>query len=204
YRLPSVILIWHTVKSKTWIYLKKAGTFIAAASMLIWFFSNYPQNDTINIQYETKIEQAVKIEAKNSLSNELNQILLEESYLGQVGKFIEPIFEPLGMDWRMAVALQTGLAAKEVVVSTLGVLYSLGSDVDEENSNLMKRLHENIPFASAVAFIIIMMTYLPCLAATIVFAREAGGFKYAVYLFIFTTMVAYSLAYLGYKVALLF
>ncbi|BFU78282.1 ferrous iron transport protein B [Arcobacter sp. 15-2] len=203
YRLPSVVLIWHTVKSKTWMYLKKAGTFIAAASMLIWFLSNYPHSDTLNIKYETKIEQSTNIEEKNILSNELNQMLLEQSYLGKIGKFIEPIFEPLGMDWKMAVALQTGLAAKEVVVSTLGVLYSLGSDVDEESSSLIERLHEHIPFASAVAFIIIMMTYLPCLAATIVFAREAGGFKYAVYLFFFTTIVAYVLAYIGYQVALL-
>ena len=123
YRLPSVLLIWHTVKSKTWMYLKKAGTFIAGAAILIWFLSNYPHNDILSTQYEQKIELSVGIDEKNILSNELNQKLLEQSYLGQVGKFIEPVFEPLGMDWKMAVALQTGLAAKEVVVSTLGVLY---------------------------------------------------------------------------------
>ena len=104
----------------------------------------------------------------------------------------------------MAVALQTGLAAKEVVVSTLGVLYALGGDVDEENSTLQQRLSDHIPFASAVAFIVIMMTYLPCLAATVVFSREAGGLKYVMYLFAFTTTVAYSFAFIAYKVALLF
>ena len=201
YRMPSFTLIWHTVKSKTMMYLKKAGTFIAAASMLIWFLSNYPQNLELSNSYEVKIENEID-ENKDKLANELNEKLLEQSYLGQVGKFIEPVFEPLGMDWKMAVALQTGLAAKEVVVSTLGVLYSLGSDVDEENSSLIQRLHDNISFASAVAFIIIMMIYLPCLAATIVFAREAGGVKYAVYLFIFTSIVAYTLAFVGYHLAL--
>lgn len=202
YRLPSVVLVWHTVKSKTWMYLKKAGTFIAAASILIWFLSNYPHNDILNTEYQSKIELAITEDSKNAFSNELNQKLLENSYLGQVGKFIEPIFEPLGMDWKMAVALQTGLAAKEVVVSTLGVLYSLGGDVDEENSSLIERLHENIPFASAVAFIIIMMIYLPCLAATVVFSKEAGGLKYTAYLFLFTTFVAYSCAFIGYHIAL--
>jgi len=204
YRLPSVVLIWHTVKSKTWMYLKKAGTFIAAASILIWFLSNYPHNDIVSSEYESKIELAKGEDSKNSLSNELNQKLLENSYLGQVGKFIEPIFSPLGMDWKMAVALQTGLAAKEVVVSTLGVLYSLGGDVNEEDSSLIERLHEHIPFASAVAFIIIMMIYLPCLAATVVFSKEAGGLKYTAYLFLFTTFVAYSCAFIGYHIALNF
>jgi ferrous iron transport protein B len=203
YRLPSVVLICHTVKSKTWMYLKKAGTFIAAASILIWFLSNYPHNDILTSEYENKVEVSIDLVSKNLLSNELNQKLLEQSYLGQIGKFIEPVFEPLGMDWKMAVALQTGLAAKEVVVSTLGVLYSLGSDVDEENSSLIQRLHENIPFASAVAFIIIMMIYLPCLAATIVFSKEAGGIKYTFYLFIFTTVVAYVFAFIGYHIALI-
>jgi ferrous iron transport protein B len=202
YRMPSVVLIWHTVKSKTFMYLKKAGTFIAAASMLVWFASNYPKNIELSNSYDTKIQTATQQDTKDSLANELNEKLLELSYLGQIGKFIEPAFAPLGMDWKMAVALQTGLAAKEVVVSTLGVLYSLGGDVDEENSSLIQRLHGNISFASAVAFIIIIMTYLPCLAATIVFAKEAGGWRYAGYLFVFTSIVAYVLAFVAYHIAL--
>jgi len=201
YRMPSFILIWHTVKTKTMMYLKKAGTFIALASMLVWFASNYPHNNDLSQSYEIKIEQASE-DKKTDLENELNEKLLEQSYLGQIGHLIEPVFAPLGMDWKMGVALQTGLAAKEVVVSTLGVLYSLGGDVDEENNSLIQRLHDNISFASAVAFIIIMMTYLPCLAATIVFAREAGGAKYAVYLFVFTSIIAYLLAFIGYHIAL--
>ena len=202
YRLPTLKLIWHTVNTKTLMYLKKAGTFIAAASMLVWFASSYPKNIDLSDTYTKKIEVATSQDQKSALENELNEKLLEQSYLGRVGKFIEPVFEPLGMDWKMAVALQTGLAAKEVVVSTLGVLYSLGGDVDEENNSLMQRLHDNISFASAVAFILIIMTYLPCLAATIVFAREAGGWRYAGYLFVMTSVVAYVLAFVGYHLAL--
>ena len=199
YRLPSFSLIWHTVKTKTYMYLKKAGTFIAAASMLIWFLSNYPHNAQLSESFEAKIEQAQNEDEKTELQNTLNEQLLEKSFLGQVGKFIEPVFEPIGMDWKMAVALQTGLAAKEVVVSTLGVLYSVGAEADENDKGLMQRLHSNISFASAVAFIIIIMTYLPCFAATVVFTREAGGVKYAVYLFLLTTFVAYTLAFIAYK-----
>ena len=200
YRLPSVKLIWHTVLTKTMMYLKKAGTFIAAAAMLIWFLSNYPHNLELKQSYETKIETAVDENEKKQLENELAVKHLEQSYLGSIGKFSEPVFEPLGFDWKMSVALQTGLAAKEVVVSTLGVLYALGDEVDEENKSLINAISKNISFASAISFIVVIMIYLPCLAASIVFTREAGGIKYFFYLFIFTSIAAYGMAFIAYNV----
>ncbi len=202
YRLPSAKLIWHTVVTKTMMYLKKAGTFIAAASMLVWFLSTYPQNDSVNSLYTSQIESAVSEEQKTYLENKLAEKQLEQSFLGQIGHVIEPVFTPLGFDWKMAVALQTGLAAKEVVVSTLGVLYSLGSDASEEDTSLMSVISAQIPLASAVAFIVVIMTYLPCLAASVVFTREAGGIKYFGYLFVLTTIVAYTLAFVAYHMVL--
>jgi len=200
YRLPSVKLMWHTVLTKTMMYLKKAGTFIAAASMLIWFLSNYPKNLILEEEYSVKIENAMSQEEKVHFQNSLSTDLLEQSYLGSIGKFSEPIFAPLGFDWKMSVALQTGLAAKEVVVSTLGVLYALGDDVDEENSSLINAISKNISFPSAIAFIVVIMIYLPCLAASIVFTREAGGIKYFFYLLFFTSVAAYSMAFIAYNV----
>jgi ferrous iron transport protein B len=200
YRLPSFKLIWHTVITKTWMYLKKAGTFIAAASMLIWFLSNYPHNLELEKLYESKIELAQSDDEVLMLENKLAQDHLEQSYLGRIGKFTEPIFAPLGFDWKMNVALQTGLAAKEVVVSTLGVLYSLGDSVDEENSSLKNIISKEMTFASAMAFIVVVMVYLPCLAASIVFTREAGHVKYFFYLLGFTSLVAYLLGFITYNV----
>jgi ferrous iron transport protein B len=202
YRLPSLKLIYHTVLTKTMMYLKKAGTFIAAASMLVWFLSNYPHNLILEEEYTTKIEQTVNEDEKTKLQFALDEALLEQSYLGTIGKFSEPIFAPLGFDWKMSVALQTGLAAKEVVVSTLGVLYSLGGDVDEENDSLMGAISKNISFASAMAFIVVIMIYLPCLAASVVFTREAGHIKYFFYLFAFTSIVAYVMAFITYNLVL--
>ncbi|MCD6258362.1 MAG: ferrous iron transport protein B [Helicobacteraceae bacterium] len=201
YRLPSMKLIWHTVATKTWMYLKKAGTFIAAASMLIWFLSNYPKNLQLEEEYAQKIEVASTHEQRIMLENTLASLHLEQSYLGTIGKFSEPIFAPLGFDWKMSVALQTGLAAKEVVVSTLGVLYSLGESVDEENISLKEAISKNIPFASAISFIVVIMIYLPCLAASIVFTREAGGIRYFFYLLAFTSITAYLLAFIVYNIA---
>jgi ferrous iron transport protein B len=202
YRLPSVKLIWHTVLTKTMMYLKKAGTFIAAASMLVWFLSAYPKDGSLNAVYAAKIEVAASIEERVVLENRLAEEQLSHSFLGRIGHVIEPVFEPLGFDWKMAVALQTGLAAKEVVVSTLGVLYSLGSDATAEDKTLMEAISSQIPLASAVAFIVVIMTYLPCLAASVVFTREAGGIKYFGYLFLFTTIVAYALAFVAYHLTL--
>lgn len=200
YRLPSLKLIWHTVTTKTLMYLKKAGTFIAAAAILVWFLSNYPKNELISSSYETKIEQATSESEKNTLNNELQEALLEQSFLGQIGKFSEPAFRPLGFDWKLSIALPTGLAAKEVIVSTIGVLYSLGKDVDEQSAGLKEIISKNVPFASAVSFIVVVMIYLPCLAASVVFTKEAGHIKYFFYLFALTSIVAYLLALLAYNV----
>lgn len=203
YRMPSLKIIWHTVYGQAKSYLKKAGTFILAASMLIWFASNYPKNAALEAQYEMKIEQASNNDTKSQLSNELSLVLLEESYLGKIGHASEPFFAPLGFDWRMAVALEAGLAAKEVVVSTLGVLYALGDEVDEGNEGLIAQIKANIPFAAAIAFIVFVMIYLPCLAASMVFAKEAGGWKYLVYLFVMTSATAWILSFIVYRVTLM-
>ena len=201
YRLPSFSLIWHTVYNKALSYLKKAGTFILAASMLIWFASTYPKQPLFDSEFATKIEQAGDNQKLvKTLENELKLKKLENSYLGQIGKATEAIFAPLGFDWRMTVALETGLAAKEVVVSTLGVLYAIGDEVDEESSSLQEQLRKNISFASAMAFIVFVMIYLPCLAASMVFAKEAGGYKYLAYLFVFTTLTAWVLSFITYRI----
>jgi len=202
YRLPSLKLIWHTVYNNAIGYLKKAGTFILAASMLIWFASTYPKQSLLEQEYKVKIEQALGDEIQvATLENELKLKTLEASYLGQIGKASEPFFAPLGFDWKMAVALETGLAAKEVVVSTLGVLYAIGDEVDAKSNSLIKELKANVSFPSAMAFIVFVMIYLPCLAASMVFAKEAGGYKYLVYLFFFTTVTAWVLSFITYRVA---
>jgi len=200
YRWPSWRLIWHTVYGQALSYLKKAGTFILAASILVWFASNYPKNEAISSTYAAKIEQAATPEAKQRLQNEAASAQLEQSYLGRIGKATEPFFAPLGFDWRMSVALEAGLAAKEVVVSTLGVLYAQGDSADEENGGLIAALRHNIPLPAAMAFIVFVMIYLPCFAASAVFTREAGGWKYLVYLFVFTTSTAWVMALLAYYI----
>lgn len=201
YRMPNWNLVWFAIVSKAKMYLKKAGTFILAASILIWFASTYPKQESLEESYAQKVEAVADEAAKEKLEFALEEQLIENSYLGMTGKFIEPVFTPIGFDWKMSVSLLSGLAAKEVVISTMGVLYSLGGEVDEENENLMSIIKSVIPLQSAIAFILFIMIYNPCLAATVVFGKEAGGFKYIVYLFLFTCISAYIIAWIGSLIA---
>ncbi|EAH9380668.1 ferrous iron transport protein B [Campylobacter upsaliensis] len=180
YRMPNWNLVWQMSLNKAKMYLKKAGTFILLASILIWFASNFP--------IQTNAPEDEKKAA---------ELQVENSYLGQFGKTIEPIFAPLELDWKLSVSLLSGLAAKEVMISTLGVLYALGEDLDENDENLRHTLASNIPFSTAVAYILFVMIYNPCFAATIVFAKESGKAKYMLYLFLFTCISAYIVAFIG-------
>ncbi|WP_139470502.1 ferrous iron transport protein B [Campylobacter armoricus] len=183
YRMPNWNLVWFMVFNKAKMYLKKAGTFILMTSLLIWFASNFPMQ-------------------KNNSQDITNQeIQIEYSYLGQFGKAIEPIFTPLGFDWKLSVSLISGLAAKEVMISTMGVLYSLGDGLDETSLDLKEAIKNNIPFSTAVAFILFVMIYNPCFAATIVFNKESGNKKYTLYLFLFTCLSAYFIAFIGVNIA---
>ena len=201
YRMPSFKLIWHTVSAQAMMYLKKAGTYILLASVLIWFASNYPKQPEMEQQYQVKIELAESEQSIRTLNNELALFKLENSYLGKIGHASEPFFAPLGYDWRMSIALETGLAAKEIVVATLGILYGLGEDHNEESAGLVDKIRENISLPSAISFIVFVMIYLPCLAASMVFMREAGGWKYLGYLFVFTTATAWVLSFIAFNVA---
>lgn len=184
YRMPHWGLVWQMCFNKAKMYLKKAGTFILLTSILIWFVSNFPQQ---NQSIENELEAKEK--------------LIENSYLGQFGKAIQPIFTPLDLDWRLSVSLISGLAAKEVMISTLGVLYSLGDEVDENDNGLREILAKNVPFSTAVAYILFVMIYNPCFAATIVFSKESGKAKYTLYLFLFTCIMAYIVAFVGINLA---
>ncbi|MCR2060225.1 ferrous iron transport protein B [Campylobacter helveticus] len=180
YRMPNWNLVWQMSLNKAKMYLKKAGTFILLASILIWFASNFP--------LQTNAQEDEKLAAEQQIEN---------SYLGQFGKAIEPVFAPLELDWKLSVSLLSGLAAKEVMISTLGVLYALGEDLDENDENLRQTLASNIPFSTAIAYILFVMIYNPCFAATIVFTKESGKAKYTLYLFLFTCISAYIVAFIG-------
>ncbi len=208
YRLPSSRMIYFSIYTKSLSYLKKAGTYILVGAILIWFMSQYPKNDAAMKTYKqesllvnknTALSSEVKEEKLKELKTELDKKNLKNSIVGRGGAYLEKVFSPMDFDWRLSVSLVTGFMAKEVVVSTLGVLFSLG-DQNEKSDAFREILRKEVSVPSGIAFIVFVMFYIPCFAATITFGREAGGIKFVAYLFIFTTVVAYAFSLIAFYV----
>ncbi|MDR0743002.1 MAG: ferrous iron transport protein B, partial [Tannerella sp.] len=160
YRMPTLNTTLRHMWDKGKQYLKKMGGVILVASVIIWFLSYYPQNFPHNRENET------------TLNGEQGEgTSFEDSYLGRTGKFCEPVVKPLGLDWKATVALLSGTAAKEIVVSTLGVLYK-----NEDEATLSKTLIASGDFTqrSALAFMTFILLYFPCIAAFAAIRNEAG------------------------------
>ncbi|KMZ50273.1 ferrous iron transport protein B [Helicobacter pylori] len=206
YRFPSWRMVYFSIYTKSLSYLKKAGTYILVGAILIWFMSQYPKSDVAMKTYKqesllvdknTTLSSEAKEEKLKELKAELDKKNLKNSIVGRGGAYLEKVFSPMDFDWRLSVSLVTGFMAKEVVVSTLGVLFSLG-DQNEKSDAFREILRKEVSVPSGIAFIVFVMFYIPCFAATITFGREAGGIKFVAYLFIFTTVVAYAFSLIAF------
>ncbi|GAB6074463.1 ferrous iron transport protein B [Nautilia lithotrophica] len=198
YRFPKLKGILFDLWIKSKLYLKKAGTFIATASLIIWVLSSFPRAD-IEKKYEHLITQNPS--QKTELIEKMNREILQNSYLADMGKFIEPVFKPLGLTWKEDVSLIAGLAAKEVVVSTLSVLYGGKTDSSKETVEIIR---ENMTFTAAVAMIIIIMFYSPCLAAMGTFWAEVPQWQWRIFYTIYPNVFAYIAALIGVGLIKLF
>ncbi|MFP3040798.1 ferrous iron transport protein B [Treponema primitia] len=166
YRAPTLRgILWH-VGEKTWLYVKKAGTIILASAILIWAITSFPA-------YEPPPGTSGG-EAEDSVRNV--EAALEHSYAGQLGKFIVPIFRPMGFGWKLAAASVTGFAAKEVIVSTLGILYRVGTEETEESEGLRDAIRSDPEMNPLAAFVFMLFTLIipPCFAALATVRAEIG------------------------------
>ena len=168
YRIPTAKAIFRHTWEKGAQYLKKMGGVIMIASIIIWFLGYFPRGS-----YETVAEQQ------------------EHSYIGQIGKAIEPVIEPLGFDWKLGVGLLSGVGAKELVVSTLGVLYTNEEDIESVN------LSDRIPITPMVAlgYMLFVLIYFPCVATLIAIKQESGTWKWAIFAAFYTTALAWIVAF---------
>ena len=173
YRMPTTKSILRHTWEKGAQYLKKMGGIIMIASIIIWFLGYYPQHDA----YETVAEQQ------------------ENSYIGQIGKAVEPVIEPLGFDWKLGIGLISGVGAKELVVSTLGVLYTNEEDV--ENVNLSNRIP--ITPLAALAYMLFVLIYFPCIDTLAAIKQESGSWKWALFAAGYTTVLAWCIAFVVYQ-----
>ncbi len=191
YRIPTIKGLLLKMWERGWLYIKKAGTIILLMSVLIWAGLAFPK---------------VNEEALGEVSEEeVAAAQMDQSYIGRLGHFIEPVIKPIGFDGKMGIALIAGLAAKEVVVSTLGTIYSMG-ETDVEDDEAVNSLADKIasdpdwsPLKS-VAFLMFCLIYVPCIVAIAVFYREAGSrLKWLIILFAWTTVLGYLLSFIVYQ-----
>lgn len=224
YRIPTLkntsIHMWH----KGAQYIKKMGSVILLASIIIWALGYFPRNVKYSANYD---EQIAVIKSDNNLTDSLkkeqsNKIELikqsekqEKSYIGQMGHFIEPVIRPLGFDWKIGVSIITGLAAKEIVVSTMGVLYQADFSNNESSANMQNRLKEQtfsqgelkgqkvFTPLTAYAMMLFVLIYFPCIAVIAAIKKESD-IKWAVFTMIYTTGLAWLIAFLTYQIGSLF
>ena len=178
YRMPTMKSIFRHTWEKGAQYLKKMGGIIMIASIIIWFLGYYPDHDA----YPTQAEQQ------------------ENSYIGQIGQAVEPVLKPLGVDWKLSIGLLSGVGAKELVVSTLGVLYTNDADAD------VVSLAERIPITPLAAFsyMLFVLIYFPCIATLVAIKQESGSWKWAIFTAGYTTALAWLVSFAVYQIGGMF
>ena len=178
YRMPTSKAIFRHTWEKGAQYLRKMGGIIMVASIVIWALGYYPNHD----EYESVTEQQ------------------ENSYIGRIGKAMEPVIEPLGFDWKLGIGILSGVGAKELVVSTLGVLYADDAEADAVS------LSERIPITPLVAFgyMVFVLIYFPCIATLAAIKGESGSWKWAVFAGLYTTALAWLMSFAIYQIGGLF
>ena len=194
YRVPTLRATLRHMWGKGEQYLRKMGGIILVASAIVWALNYFPRTDADTTGMATDTEE----------------ITSADSYLQRMGKAVNPVMEPLGFNWRATVAAIAGVPAKEIVVSTLGVLYTGEEDVAE--STLSERLREpnlvtgrpDFNGAVALSFMVFILLYCPCIATITAIVKETGNPRYGLFSILYNTLVAWLAAFLIYHVALLF
>lgn len=184
YRMPVARSVMRHTWEKGRQYIHKMGGIILVASIVVWVLGYFP------LQTQT-----------DELTASRQQ---EQSYLGQIGHAIEPVISPLGYDWRMGVGILSGLGAKELMVSTLGVLYDLPEEDVEDETALQTAIRgSGMSPEAGLGFMVFALLYFPCLATIAAIRGESGRWRYAIFTAVYTTLVAYILAWVVYRIALL-
>ncbi len=217
YRIPTLknttLHMWYKGQQ----YLKKMGSVILVASVIIWALGYFPQNIEYSKNYDTEIAEIhamVNLTAENkaklihTVELQKESERQEKSYIGRLGHAIEPVISPLGFDWKMGVSIITGLAAKEIVVSTMAVLYHVDADdVQTLKNTLTEQKHNTGKLAGkkvftplvAFAFMLFVLIYFPCVAVIAAIRKEAST-GWAVFTMVYTTALAWLAAFITYQI----
>ena len=189
YRMPTVTATLRHMWEKCEQYLRKIGTIILASTVIIWFLSYYPR-PAVETEKVSRITTGQTVQGNN-----------DNSYMSMIGKAVAPVMHPLGLDWRATIGIITSIPAKELVVSTLGVLYSSDSE-----DNLQDSIVASGDFTprSAASFLVFILLFFPCIATVAAIAEETRNRKWALFSIVYNTAVAWIAGYIVYTIGGLF
>jgi len=222
YRNPGIRVILRHMWAKGVHYLKKMGGVILVASLVIWALGYFPREVEYSRDYKELISQERQEGTQQAasriqlLTRQMESERQQHSYIGRLGKFIEPVIRPLGFDWKMGISLATGFAAKEIVVSTMGVLYQVDMEDMHGTVSLQERLRDEIytegPKAgtpvftglTGISFLLFVLFYLPCVAVIAAVGRESGSWKWAGFVLFYTTAIAWLASFITYQLGTVF
>ncbi len=208
YRMPTLKGVLIHMWERAWLYIKRAGTIIFLFSIVMWVLLNLPRNNALRVAYDARIaaaEQTGESEAAiAAIENEKAAEVVKRSIAGSIGRSITPALKPLGLDdWKIGTALLSGLVAKEVVVSTIGQIYAVGQETDEESESLRDQIAQDPFYAGsklkAYTLMVFVLLYVPCLVAMAVIKRESGSWLWALFAGGYTTALAYVVSLLVYQ-----
>ena len=209
YRWPTLVSILRHMWDKCAQYIKKIGTVILLSTVVIWFLSYYPRPEGSEENRVQSTEYRVQSTEQREQSTEQREQrteyrvqgeepgINENSFIGRLGRVVEPVLAPFGQNWRSSVAILTSIPAKELVVSTLGVLYS--SDSEENITDDLKSSGDFTP-RSAAAFLVFILLFFPCIATIATIAKETGSWRWATFSIVYNTAVAWIAAFLVYTI----
>ncbi|MBU0506662.1 MAG: ferrous iron transporter B [bacterium] len=214
YRVPSVKALYYYVWTRVFVFLKTAGTIIFICSVVIWFSASFPYpQETADHFTQLKTNIATSTQSDEIKKDQLALLgleeagkRLEESLMGRLGKFIEPAIRPLGFDWKIGIGLLASFAAREVFVSTMGIVYKLGP-ADEQSETLRDKLRgalktDGTPvytIRTALALLAFFAFAAQCMSTLAVMRRETNSYKWPIFVFLIMTIFAYSMAFMVYQ-----
>ena len=219
YRIPMIKSLLIHMWDRSKMFLKKMGGYILVGSVVVWTLTAFPHNISYSKNYDLEIEQVkINFQTEIEATQESDKALLaqkrdvavselitekkaekaEKSFMGRIGKVVAPIFSPIGIDWRGSVALLTGFVAKEIVVSTMGILYAAD---EREDSEALKNalLSSGMTPSAALAMMVFVLLYMPCIATLAAIRRETASLKWMIFSISYSTLLAWGMAFLVYQ-----
>jgi ferrous iron transport protein B len=225
YRIPTIKSTTRHMWHKGQQYLRKMGGIIMVASIIIWFLGYFPQQKADQDYKDAHLAKIAQLYAANdsaitdtlelqkiktrenqkiaTLLDSLHRKQQKESYIGQIGHFIEPVIQPLGFDWKMGISLLSGIAAKEIVISTMSVIYHSGQDEENDTSQLIANMQNDqyedgtpvFTKLTSLSFLLFTLIYFPCIAVIAAIKKESGSWKWALFTIFYTTALAWLVSF---------